>query len=315
MNGTAATRSATLRPRIGYCRKHASARFRPSLPADPHRGRRFCTSGPLGYDPSTTHAPDGSINRYYDPGTGQFLSVDPLVDETGQPYAYAGDDPVNETDPTGLWCIFGHNPNGGCRGSATVVNAWHNVDQAWDCLGSACYTTKQGAANLVAGARNTLNYVSGLPPVPAPYPCSDYGAYALGGQVPYLPLLLVPGAGEAAEIEVPVAVGDVLEAGGSLTGDQVQEVITSLTPGNSAGVFTASSEEEIGALYGDLSKGGTPIEPTANFPADQGQATQLPDGTRIQLRYYSGSGGPTIDAFINDGPYLKVHVSPWPPAS
>jgi RHS repeat-associated protein len=41
------------------------------------------------------------IGRYYDPGTGQFLNVDPLVDETGQPYAYTGDDPVNGTDPSG----------------------------------------------------------------------------------------------------------------------------------------------------------------------------------------------------------------------
>jgi RHS repeat-associated protein len=41
------------------------------------------------------------IGRYYDPATGQFLSVDPLVDETRQPYAYTGDDPVNDTDPIG----------------------------------------------------------------------------------------------------------------------------------------------------------------------------------------------------------------------
>ena len=32
----------------------------------------------------------------------QFLSRDPLVDVTGQPYAYAADDPLNATDPTGL---------------------------------------------------------------------------------------------------------------------------------------------------------------------------------------------------------------------
>ena len=43
------------------------------------------------------------VNRYYDPGTGQFLTVDPLVQETGQPYAYTGDDPVNGADPLGLW--------------------------------------------------------------------------------------------------------------------------------------------------------------------------------------------------------------------
>ena len=39
--------------------------------------------------------------RWYDPGTGQFMSVDPDLAETDEPYAYAGDDPVNEGDPTG----------------------------------------------------------------------------------------------------------------------------------------------------------------------------------------------------------------------
>ena len=42
------------------------------------------------------------INRYYDPTTAQFLSIDPLVASTGQPYQYAGDDPVNTSDPSGL---------------------------------------------------------------------------------------------------------------------------------------------------------------------------------------------------------------------
>ena len=43
------------------------------------------------------------IGRYYDPATGQFLNVDPMINETGQAYAYTGDDPVNASDPTGLW--------------------------------------------------------------------------------------------------------------------------------------------------------------------------------------------------------------------
>jgi RHS repeat-associated protein len=42
------------------------------------------------------------INRYYDPTTGQFVSVDPDVSQTGQPYAYTDDDPVNSSDPLGL---------------------------------------------------------------------------------------------------------------------------------------------------------------------------------------------------------------------
>jgi RHS repeat-associated protein len=40
--------------------------------------------------------------RYYDPSTGQFLSLDPAVDLTGEPYGYAADNPLNASDPTGL---------------------------------------------------------------------------------------------------------------------------------------------------------------------------------------------------------------------
>jgi RHS repeat-associated protein len=47
------------------------------------------------------------VNRYYDPSTDRFISVDPLVSATGQPFSYADDDPVNGSDPSGLW---GWNP-------------------------------------------------------------------------------------------------------------------------------------------------------------------------------------------------------------
>jgi RHS repeat-associated protein len=58
---------------------------------------------PFGFQGSYTD-PSGLIyliDRYYDPSTDQFLSVDPDVAETGQPYAFTGDDPLNETDPLG----------------------------------------------------------------------------------------------------------------------------------------------------------------------------------------------------------------------
>ena len=59
---------------------------------------------PFGYAGAYTD-PDGLLyltNRYYNPTTGQFLSVDPDVAATGQPYAYASGDPVDNTDPDGL---------------------------------------------------------------------------------------------------------------------------------------------------------------------------------------------------------------------
>lgn len=39
--------------------------------------------------------------RWYDPETGLFLSVDPKVEQTLQPYLYAGGNPVQYTDPSG----------------------------------------------------------------------------------------------------------------------------------------------------------------------------------------------------------------------
>jgi RHS repeat-associated protein len=41
--------------------------------------------------------------RYYSPGTGQFLSVDPAVQATQAPYSFAADDPVNASDNSGLY--------------------------------------------------------------------------------------------------------------------------------------------------------------------------------------------------------------------
>jgi RHS repeat-associated protein len=40
--------------------------------------------------------------RSYDTSTGQFMSADPVLGFTNEPYTYAGDDPENEADPTGF---------------------------------------------------------------------------------------------------------------------------------------------------------------------------------------------------------------------
>lgn len=48
--------------------------------------------------------------RYYDPTTGQFLTRDPWMALSRQPYAYASGDPVSLVDPTGrcdFLCVVG----------------------------------------------------------------------------------------------------------------------------------------------------------------------------------------------------------------
>ena len=68
------------------------------------------------------------VGRYYDPQTGQFLSVDPAVQQTSEAYLYARDDPVNARDTNGLFATNqceapGSNGKGDCqtpRGTARL---------------------------------------------------------------------------------------------------------------------------------------------------------------------------------------------------
>ena len=59
---------------------------------------------PLGFAGQYTDAETGLQYlraRFYDPGTGQFLTRDPLQSLTREPYAYAADNPANLVDPVG----------------------------------------------------------------------------------------------------------------------------------------------------------------------------------------------------------------------
>jgi hypothetical protein len=95
------------------------------------------------------------INRYYDPMTGSFVSVDPDINETHQSYAYAGDDPVDEIDPLGMswydpsWVNKAWNDTGG-----KVVHeiATHTIGICLNVgLGSGAYVTASGCIALAGG--------------------------------------------------------------------------------------------------------------------------------------------------------------------
>ncbi len=87
------------------CQKHAFARISENVDTDRRSPRPSSSSTPVRYGSERKRAMRCGINRYYDPATGQFLSVDPLVGVTGAAYSYVGGDPVNGTDPLGLFSI------------------------------------------------------------------------------------------------------------------------------------------------------------------------------------------------------------------
>ena len=72
--------------------------------------------------------------RYYDPGTGQFLTRDPIASITQEPYAYVGGNPLNIADLAGLGC--GWNPV--CYVSEGRASAWNTAGS----VGARCGTRR-----------------------------------------------------------------------------------------------------------------------------------------------------------------------------
>jgi RHS repeat-associated protein len=75
------------------------------------------------------------VSRYLEPTTGQFVSVDPILNSTLQPYEYAGDDPIADVDPLGQCydSTNGNNANGLCQDTPSVWN---------ECILDACIQNK-----------------------------------------------------------------------------------------------------------------------------------------------------------------------------
>lgn len=82
------------------------------------------------------------VRRYYDPQTGQFLSVDPDSQETRQAYAYVGNNPVNSVDPTGAWTM------GFCAVGSISLIGYIGVDGCLVELMNGTTATKQFAVTL-----------------------------------------------------------------------------------------------------------------------------------------------------------------------
>lgn len=133
------------------------------------------------------------IGRYYDPGTGQFLSVDPVVEQTQAAFEYAGDDPVNASDPSGLFVAnqceapgtIATCNKGGRNPLAPLMDAYNTVNNA---LNGVLGQIDQGATGFLRGN----------------------GAFTQCGSL---------GVGDQFACDIGVTIGAALELGGGAEGD------------------------------------------------------------------------------------------------
>jgi RHS repeat-associated protein len=97
--------------------------------------------------------------RSYDPVSGQFMSRDPAVTATRQPYAYVADNPLNGTDPTGLWFWEGVQSTGIWIGQHLPASARKQyasaVQSAGDYANSGAMRVANGWANGVTFGAST----------------------------------------------------------------------------------------------------------------------------------------------------------------
>jgi RHS repeat-associated protein len=99
--------------------------------------------------------------RYYDPSIGQFTTIDPISEVTGQTYSYAANNPISYVDPSGEGlCLLGHNPNGSCRGATEFRKAVSFVECVLEDIVNAVSNLTQSSStggSSESGSVNTYN--------------------------------------------------------------------------------------------------------------------------------------------------------------
>jgi RHS repeat-associated protein len=91
------------------------------------------------------------LNRYYDPSVGQFVSMDPALQQTAIPYAYAADNPVNNVDPTG-------------ESNEPVIRPGNNIKMPFNDFNiyTMCKGSWHGICYMLLGARWSKNLLNAM---------------------------------------------------------------------------------------------------------------------------------------------------------
>lgn len=129
-------------------------------------------STPFGYAGGYTD-PTGLVylvNRYYDPVTGQFISVDPLLAQTQSAYGYGNGNPVSEVDPTGEYGYsytywLGYITVSVPRLVSWIKNNFNSVFPFWGCsnrigVGMVCRLDGFNPIRIIGSGRHYFEFLS-----------------------------------------------------------------------------------------------------------------------------------------------------------
>ncbi|RUQ04201.1 hypothetical protein D8M35_10360 [Curtobacterium sp. HSID17257] len=105
--------------------------------------------------------------------------------------------------------------------------------------------------------------------------------------------------------EVAGGAGIMTDVIGPMTGDEAINVAKGFGyKGSTKPNREVATPEELVDIWRELSRGGKPIE----VGAPGATAVELPDGTTVQWRPDSKSGGPTIDVHASSKDKIKIHL-------
>jgi RHS repeat-associated protein len=262
------------------------------------------------YSDATTGLSDMRA-RWYAPSTGEFTSVDPALAETGQPYAYAGDDPVNEGDPSGLRvCFFGIACVGGGTETTSVSFGFHPMAglEAWANIGrGATFGLTDRIDNWISPGSSCLLPQNGFDEFLGQAGTSIVGGELLGGLGSRIAAGLADsGAESALSVETPY--GAALQENSSAAlaarsdvegGATVYRIGTTLKSQATEGQFWSLENP---ATPGYAARYGLPAENVAN--ADFVESGVVPDGTSFITRGAPGigeNGGGGIEVVVPSG--------------
>ena len=120
------------------------------------------------------------INRYYDPATGQFVSVDPDASQTLQPYRYADGNPIMDIDPAGLYAIL-YKPRCGRDGCINITKRCGSDNKCMLFWAMDFFSSRARTAYWVEVERGV--WVGGIPVIGlGDYGHAESGAYRWHGE-------------------------------------------------------------------------------------------------------------------------------------